>query len=287
MAGVIIDARKSRFILVGLVLLHLVVISHQVDGGSGASLLQRLVFAVLSPFQEAVAAAVRGVARTWTGYLDLRGVREKNQRLEERLSILETLLQEKQHKARESERLRELLQLRADLPHKTIVAEVIAREGMPWFRSITINKGRDAGVALEAPVISPTGVVGRVIAVGPRAARVQLLQDRDSGAGVLIERSRVKGVVAGQVGFAESNSGDLVMKYVPEMADVVVGDVVLTSGQDRIYPKGLVVGRVHFVSPGSLFKEVLVEPSARFDQLEEVLVVRGGQEQNLPIEAVR
>jgi rod shape-determining protein MreC len=287
MAGVIIDARKSRFILVGLVLLHLVVISHQVDGGSGASLLQRLVFAVLSPFQEAVAAAVRGVARTWTGYLDLRGVHEKNQRLEERLSILETLLQEKQHKARESERLRELLQLRADLPHKTIVAEVIAREGMPWFRSITINKGRDAGVALEAPVISPTGVVGRVIAVGPRAARVQLLQDRDSGAGVLIERSRVKGVVAGQVGFAESNSGDLVMKYVPEMADVVVGDVVLTSGQDRIYPKGLVVGRVHFVSPGSLFKEVLVEPSARFDQLEEVLVVRGGQEQNLPIEAVR
>jgi rod shape-determining protein MreC len=287
MAGVIIDARKSRFILVGLVLLHLVVISHQVDGGSGASLLQRLVFAVLSPFQEAVAAAVRGVARTWTGYLDLRGVHERNQRLEERLSILETLLQEKQHKARESERLRELLQLRADLPHKTIVAEVIAREGMPWFRSITINKGRDAGVALEAPVISPTGVVGRVIAVGPRAARVQLLQDRDSGAGVLIERSRVKGVVAGQVGFAESNSGDLVMKYVPEMADVVVGDVVLTSGQDRIYPKGLVVGRVHFVSPGSLFKEVLVEPSARFDQLEEVLVVRGGQEQNLPIEAVR
>jgi rod shape-determining protein MreC len=275
MAGVIIDARKSRFILVGLVLLHLVVISHQVDGGSGASLLQRMVFGVLSPFQEAVAAAVRGVGRTWTGYLDLRGVREKNLRLEERLSILETLLQEKQHKAREAERLRELLQLRADLPHKTIVAEVIAREGMPWFRSITINKGREAGVAVEAPVISPTGVVGRVIAVGPRAARVQLLQDRDSGAGVLIERSRVKGVVAGQVGFAESSSGDLVMKYVPEMADVVVGDVVVTSGQDRIYPKGLVVGRVHFVSPGSLFKEVLVEPSARFDQLEEVLVVRG------------
>src|SRR5712692_9704617 len=125
MAGVIIDARKSRFILVGLVLLHLVVISHQVDGGSGASLLQRMVFAVLSPFQEAVAAAVRGVARTWTSYLALRGMREKNERLEERLSILETLLQEKQHKAREAERLRELLGLRELLPHKTIVAEVV------------------------------------------------------------------------------------------------------------------------------------------------------------------
>jgi rod shape-determining protein MreC len=287
MAGVIIDARKSRFILVGLVLLHLVVISHQADGGSGASLLQRMVFTVLSPFQEVVAAAVRGVGRAWNGYLDLRGVREKNQRLEERLGILETLLQEKQHQAREAQRLRELLGIRELLPQRTIVAEVIAREGMPWFRSITINKGREAGVALDAPVLSPTGVVGRVISVGPRAARVQLLQDRDSGAGVLIERSRVKGVVSGQVGFAESSSGDLVMKYVPEAADVVVGDVVVTSGQDRIYRKGLVVGRVHFVSPGSLFKEVLVEPSARFEKLEEVLVVRGGQEQPLPIEAVR
>ncbi len=287
MAGVIIDTRKSRFILVGLVLLHLVVISHQVDGGSGASLLQRMVFGVLSPFQGAMAAAVRGVARAWTGYLDLRGVRGKNQLLEERLAILETLLQQKQHEAREAERLRELLGLRELLPLKTIVAEVVTREGMPWFRSITINKGREAGVALEAPVISPTGVVGRVIAVGPRAARVQLLQDRDSGAGVLIERSRVKGVVSGQVGFAESSTGDLVMKYVPELADVVVGDVVVTSGQDRIYPKGLVVGRVRFVSPGSLFKEVLVEPSARFEQLEEVLVVRGSREQTRFDEAVR
>ncbi|HKC10836.1 MAG TPA: rod shape-determining protein MreC [Vicinamibacteria bacterium] len=287
MAGLIIDARKNGFILVGLVLLHLVMISHQVDGGSGASLLQRMVFVVLSPVQEAVAAAVRGVARAWSGYVDLRGVREKNDRLEERLSILETLLQEKQYKAREAERLRELLGLRELLPHKTIVAEVVAREGMPWFRSITIDKGREAGVALEAPVLSPTGVVGRVIWVGPRSARVQLLQDRDSGAGVLIERSRVKGVVAGQVGFAESSSGDLVMKYVPELADVVVGDVVVTSGQDRIYPKGLVVGRVRFVSPGYLSKEVLVEPSARFEQLEEVLVVRGSQEEPLPSEAVR
>jgi rod shape-determining protein MreC len=286
MAGLTIDARKNGFILVGLVLLHLVVISHQVDRGSGASLLQRMVFAVLSPVQEAVAAAVRGVERAWGGYVDLRGVREKNDRLEERLSILETQLQEKQYKAREAERLRELLGLRELLPHRTIVAEVVAREGMPWFRSITINKGREAGVALEAPVLSPTGVVGRVIWVGPRAARVQLLQDRDSGAGVLIERSRVKGVVAGQVGFAESSSGDLVMKYVPELADVVVGDVVVTSGQDRIYPKGLVVGRVRLVSPGSLFKEVLVEPSARFEQLEEVLVVRGSEEA-LPSEAVR
>ena len=271
----VLDARRSRFLLVGLVLLHLVAISHQVDGGGGASLLQRAIFGVLSPLQNAVSAVVRGIAGAWTGYVNLRGTREENGRLAERVRALETLLQERAHQAREADRLRELLGLREILPLDTVVAEVVTRDGLPWYRTITIDKGSEDGLALEAPVISPTGVVGRIIALGPRAAKVQLLQDRDSGAGVLIERSRVTGVVSGQVGFSDTGSSDLVMKYVRDLADVVAGDVVVTSGQDRVYPKGLVVGRVRSVGKGAgLFKEILVEPSARFDQVEEVLVVR-------------
>jgi rod shape-determining protein MreC len=101
-----------------------------------------------------------------------------------------------------------------------------------------------------------------------------VLLDRDSGVGVLIERSRVSGVVSGQVFQSETGTGDLVLKYVPERDDVVVGDVVVTSGFDGIYPKGLMVGRVSYVGEGSgLLKEIRVEPSARFEQLEEVLVV--------------
>jgi rod shape-determining protein MreC len=124
-------------------------------------------------------------------------------------------------------------------------------------------------------VLSTTGVVGRVFAVGPYAARVQVLLDRDSGAGVMLERSRVAGVISGQVAGPGAGSEDLLLKYVPELADVVVGDLVVTSGTDRIYPKGLVVGRVRFVGKGSgLFREIRVESSARFDRLEEVLVVR-------------
>jgi rod shape-determining protein MreC len=126
--------------------------------------------------------------------------------------------------------------------------------------------------------MSATGVVGRVFAVGPHAARVQVLLDRDSGAGVLVERSRVPGVVSGLVAASEAGEAgqeDLQLKYVPERADVVVGDVVVTSGLDRIYPKGLVIGRVRLVGRGSgLFRDIRVEPSARFDRLEEVLVVR-------------
>jgi rod shape-determining protein MreC len=104
----------------------------------------------------------------------------------------------------------------------------------------------------------------------------------------MIERSRVAGVVCGQVGFADQGKPDLVMKYVSSLSDVAVGDRVLSSGLDRIYPKGLVIGRVRSVGAGAgLFREVVVTPSAGFDRLEEVLVVRDPPEQPALTEAIR
>jgi rod shape-determining protein MreC len=269
-----VDTRRSRFLVVGLVFLHFAAISHQVDGGDGLSLLQRGVFSLLSPLQRGMSSVVGGVRELWNGYGFHRETYTENRRLEERVRYLEMLLQERSHLAREAERLRGLLGLREILPMETLVAGVVSRDGVPWFRTLTIDRGTADGVALNAPVMSPTGVVGRVIAVGPHAARVQVLLDRDSAAGVLIERSRVSGVVSGQVVQPETGTGDLILKYVSERADVAIGDVVVTSGFDRIYPKGLVVGRISYVGEGSgLLKEIRVEPSARFERLEEVLVV--------------
>src|SRR5262249_35751840 len=152
------------------------------------------------------------------------------------------------------------------------------REGVPWFRTLTVDKGREAGVHLNTPVLSPTGIVGRVVAVGAHAARVQTILDQASGVGVQIERSRAAGVVQGQAG-VESAATDLIMKYVSAVADVKEGDVVVTSGLDRIYPKGLVVGRVRSVAPPlGLFKEVVVTPSAHFDEIDEVLLVKTSPE---------
>jgi rod shape-determining protein MreC len=270
-----VDARRSRFLLVGLVLLHLAAISHQVDGGGGVSLLQRLLFSLLAPLQRGANVALGGVAEAWRAWGFHHGTYEENRQLRDRVRQLEAQLQERSRRAQEAEQLRELLGLRKDLPLDTVVAEVVSRDGVPWFRSLTIDKGVAEGVALNAPVMSPTGIVGRVIAVGPHAARVQLVLDRDAGAGALIERSRVGGVVSGQVAGTEAGSEDLLLKYVPERADVAVGDVVVTSGLDRIYPKGLVIGRVRFVGKGSgLSRDIRVQPSARFDRLEQVLVVR-------------
>jgi rod shape-determining protein MreC len=266
---------KSRLLLAGLVLGHLVAISKQVDTGGGASLLERTLFAALSPLQSLISTAVGAVSGTWASYVALRGATRENQRLKDTLAVTDLLLQQRTDQAREAQRLRELLQLRQVLPLQTLVAEVIARDGVPWFRTITIDKGKNQGVALNAPVISPNGVVGRVIRLGPEAAVVQLVLDQESGVGVRIERSRVTGVVSGQVDSAGQLSGDLRMKFVPMLADVVEGDLVITSGLDRIYPPGLVVGRVRMAKLGTgLFKEILVAPSARFDKLEEVLVVR-------------
>jgi len=269
-----VDTRRGRVLLVLLVLAHFAAISHQVDGGNGLSLLQRGLFTLLSPLQRGLSLVVGGVREVWNGYGFHRETYAENRRLQERVRRLETALQERSRLAEDARRLRELLDLREILPMDTLVAEVVSHDGVPWFRSLTIDKGTTSGVELNAPVMSPTGVVGRVIAVGPHAARVQVLLDRDAGAGVLIERSRVSGVVSGQVGQPESGAAELVMRYVPERADVEIGDVVVTSGFDRIYPKGLVVGRVSYVGPGSaLLKQIRVEPSARFDRLEEVLVV--------------
>jgi rod shape-determining protein MreC len=269
-------ARRGRILLVVLVLAHLAVISHQVDGGGGVSLLQRAILAAVSPVQRAVGAVVAGAVEAWRGYGFHRATYEENRRLERRLRELETQLQARSPRVQELEQLRELLGLRKALPLDTVAAQVIGRDGVPWFRTLTLDRGEEDGVALDSPVLSSTGVVGRVFAVGPHAARVQVLLDRDSGAGVFVERSRVAGVVSGQVSTATAGDTDLLLKYVPDRADVAVGDLVVTSGLDRVYPKGLVVGRVRFVGKGSgLFRDIRVEPSARFESLEEVLVVRG------------
>ena len=269
-----IDTRRSRILVVGLVLLHFAAISHQVDGGDSLSLLQRGLFTLLSPLQRGMSGVVGGVRELWNAYGFHRETYAENRRLKKRVRYLETLLQERSYLAHEAGRLRELLGLREILPMETLVADVVSRDGVPWFRTLTIDRGSRDGVVLDTPVMSPTGVVGRVIAVGPHAARVQVLVDRDAGVGVLIERTRVSGVVSGQVAQPETGAGDLTLKYVSQRADVEIGDVVVTSGFDRVYPKGLVVGRVSYVGEGSaLLKEIRVEPSARFDRLEEVLVI--------------
>jgi rod shape-determining protein MreC len=158
--------------------------------------------------------------------------------------------------------------LRNNVDLQTAAAQIIGSAASPDFRTVTIDKGTFAGLHTDMAVIAPGGVVGRVVVAGPRASRVQLLVDRNAAAGALIERSRAQGVA---VGAADDR---LRLEYVSETSDVSVGDRVVTSGIDGIYPKGFVIGTVEAVDKnGPAYRSISVRPSVNFSSLEDVLVV--------------
>jgi rod shape-determining protein MreC len=148
-----------------------------------------------------------------------------------------------------------------------VASEVVAGPATLEFRDMTIDKGSSDGIAQDMAIISPAGVVGRIILTSPRASRAQMLIDRNAAAGAMIERTRAQGIVVGQ--------GEVLrMEYVPGTADVKQGDLVVTSGIDKIYPKGFVIGTVDVVNRGpGTYHDITVRPAVDFSRLEEVLVI--------------
>ncbi len=263
--------RRSWIWLLGFLVLHLVAISGQVDV-EGISLFERTVVSVFSPVQHVVSVTSSGAAGAWSSFVDLRSVGTENERLKARLKEAELQLLDQRAAVEENARLRLILDLKPRLPMTTVLADVVARNASPWFKTISIDKGSAQGVFLGATVLSPSGVLGRVITVSANSASVQLLVDRDSGAAVLTERGRVDGIVSG---FQDDADGSplLLMKYVPGLAPVTPGEVVVTSGLDQLFEKGLVVGTVLRVAePAGLFKDVWVRPSASPAFAEQVFV---------------
>ena len=149
-------------------------------------------------------------------------------------------------------------------------ARVIAGDASTYFRTVTIDRGTGDGVHRDSAVVSPDGVVGRVVSdPSSRAAKVQLLVDRRAAAGALIERTRAAGVVVGN-----ADQGVLRMEYVSNLEDVQLGDIVVTSGIDGIYPKGFVIGEVEVVQRGpGLYRTIHLRPKVEFSDLEDVLVI--------------
>jgi rod shape-determining protein MreC len=265
------DIRSRPGILLGIaVVFHVILISTQVNTTTGVPLLQAVTFGAFAEVQRASTAIIDGVRNAWSGYLDLRRVRAENAGLRQALRSLEVRLQEEHALAQRTDNLRQLLELRERSGLETVAAEIIAGAASPEFRTMTIDKGTYDGLEANMAVISPAGVVGRVILSTPGAAKVQLLIDRNAAAGALIERTRVQGVVTG------AGDGSLHMEYVSGTADVKPGDLVVTSGIDGIYPKGFVIGTIDTVDRGpGPYHEIVVRPAVDVARLEEVLVVRG------------
>lgn len=261
--------QRPGVLLAAAVVLHIGLISAQVNTTSGLPLIEAVTFGAFAEVQRLTMTAVETTRGIWTGYVALGDVEAENEALRRELQDLRVRLQEERALAQRTEGLRQLLELRDRAGLETSAAEVIAGAASPEFRTMTIDKGSTDGLAVDMAVISPAGVVGRVILASYRASKVQLLIDRNAAAGALIERTRVQGVVVGY------GDGALRMDYVRGTADVKPGDLVVTSGIDGIYPKGFVIGTVADIEdrgPGS-FPVIMVRPAVDFTRLEEVLVV--------------
>jgi rod shape-determining protein MreC len=265
----ILDIRQNAgFLFLAVVLGHVILISAQVNSRSGVPVLEAVTFGLFAEVQRGSSSGVSGIRAIWNRYGSLRNVELENVELKRRLESVQVELQQQRALADRARGLVRLLDLRDRSNLRTLAADIIASGASPDFRTLTIDKGTNQEVRTDMGVIAADGVVGRVVVPSARAAKVQLLIDRNAAAGALVERSRAQGVVKG------GGSDRLELEFVSEAADVAVGDLVVTSGIEGIFPKGFTIGRVDLVEKsGPAYKRITVKPAVNFSSLEEVLVV--------------
>jgi rod shape-determining protein MreC len=262
--------RRTGYLLLATLVGQIILISAQVNTTSGTRVLRAVTFGIFSQVQLGAARVLGGVQMIWGGYIGLRGAHAENQQLRDELMATRVRLQEQQALALRGAELELLLGLSRRTSLRTLAANVVASRTDLLFKTLTIDQGSSAGLRKDMAVIASAGVVGRIVEQPPLyAAKVQLLIDRQAGAGAMIERSGAGGVVVGHDG-----DQPLRMDYVSNLADVKKGDRVLTSGIDGIYPRGFPIGTVERVERGvGLYKEIWLRPVVDFSSLGAVLVV--------------
>jgi len=265
----VLDIRqRSGYLFLAVIFGHILLISAQVNSRTGVPVLEAVTFGIFAEVQRGMSSGIMGVRRVWNGYVGLRGLKSENDILKRQLADAQVALQAQRALADRSRGLEQLLEMRDRSDLRMAAAEIIGAAATPDFRTLTIDKGTRDGLRPDMAVIAPAGVVGRIVMPSARAAKVQLLIDRNAAAGAIIERSRAQGVVVG------SGEDRLRMENVSEASDIVVGDIVVTSGIEGIYPKGFIIGRVDTVEKnGPSYRNITVKPAVDFASLEEVLVV--------------
>lgn len=252
-----------------LSLLSLLLLSSTAQRPGRPDPLARVVLEVMRPLQAAVTAGIDVAGDGWTTYVGLVGVRRENERLTRRVLELEQQLVRLNEVEQAEKRLAGLLGFRSSLDLPLLAALVVGRDPLPVFGTLTVNRGEADGIRRNMAVLSAQGVVGRTIDTSPNAARVLLITDHNSGVDAVVQRTRARGIVEGAL------DGRCVMKYLKREEDVEVGDAIVTSGLDGIFPKGVSIGTVTHVTRGTrgLLQVAEVQPSAPLDRVEEVVIV--------------
>ena len=260
-----------RFALLGLlVVVCLMLLTLQSRGrSSGAG---DVLAIVTTPVQTVLARVHRAAFGVWATYVDWKNVRAENRRLRDDNQRLRLEALQIGETVDENRRLRRALALRDRLPLDTIAGEIIAREWGGWVRSITVNRGRNDNIMRLTAVISPDGLIGRVVDVRPGASIIQVLTDPASTVGAHVVRTRTAGIVEGEA------RGTMRFKYMArDGAGIKVGDLLVTSGQGGVFPRGVPIGRVESIDDrgSALFHYAALTPVVDFARIDEVLLVTG------------
>ena len=261
--------RRTLTLLVTLCVGQVLLISAQVQSREGLSLFQVAAFDAFAGVQRVTGGVTDTIRGIWGSYFGLRGVARENAALRTQLLEMAAELQQQRAIAAQTRALEDLLGLEPQVSVSTLAARVIAGNVSPGTLTVAIDRGTADGVEPDMAVLGAAGVVGRVISpVARGAATVQLLIDSNAAVAVVFERSKGGGLVVG--GAAD---GALVGEFVPSLADVQVGETVMTSGQDGIYPAGFLVGTVERVTgAGTPNRTIRIRPATDFSYLEIVLV---------------
>ncbi len=229
----------------------------------------RIAISLVAPFQKVVTHSIRFARGLWNHYFFLVSVAKENEEYVQALRFS----QQKNNQFNELElsnvRLRSLLKFKKEMTHKVLAAEVIGKDPSLWYKTIIIDKGKDDGVKPGMTVVVPEGIAGQVIDVSSDYSKVLLIIDPNSAVDALVQRTRARGIIKGQSG------GQCLFQYVLRKHEVRVGDQVVSTGLDGVFPKGLALGHVSGVVKrgAGIFQEVTVTPFVDFEKLEEVLVV--------------
>jgi rod shape-determining protein MreC len=225
---------------------------------------------IIRPLQIGAQATTRWIDRIQNSYSILADYKSENDELRTRIQQLEAERNRLLEAEATNRRLQQLLEFRSHLASASITASIIANSASTWFKSCLLDRGSVDGVSKGMAVVTPLGVVGQVVAVTPRTAKVLLLTDPNSGVDVFVQRTRARGIVSGSL------ENGTIMKYVKRTEDIQEGDRLVTSGVDGVFPKGIVVGAVTKVRKEvlGLFQSIEVLPAVNLARTEEVLIVK-------------
>ena len=211
----------------------------------------------------------RGISETWDGYLALQGVREENRQLRREIESLKGINHQLRDSVSAAQRYENLLNFRQQFSSRTVAAQVIGRDATNWYRGVILNKGESDGIRVEMGVVTPAGVVGRIVKTNSVSSVVLLVTDPNNAIAGLVQRTRDEGIVEG------TSHGRARLKYIPLLSRVQPGDRVVTSGLTGSFPRGLAIGGLTQVekSEGDLFQSAEIEPEVDLSKLDEVLVI--------------